>query len=192
VAIVVCVLVAVTAAGSYAQEPMLPVVTLTTTLNRVSESQLVEPPLLRIGGRLDQRDAQRTVYAISADLLTLPCPDRRYRFRVSVSLGSTYTTYDALLVFRKRTSSRLSCRVPLAKRYGPEVKLRIYDKRDRDRAIVVSGTREGQTRIVGTLTITAILCGSSRLRATLGSSGRRVSVRYDIAFERVLVNGRPC
>lgn len=191
-AIVVCLLVAVTAAGSFARKPMLPVVTLTTTVNRVSESQLVEPPLLRIGGRLDQRDAQRTVFAISADLLALPCPNRRYRLRVSVSFGSTYTTYDALLVLRKRTSSRLDCRGPLAERYGPKVKLRIYDKRDPDRGIVVSGTREGQTRIVGTLRITAILCRSSRLRATLGSSGRRLSVRYDIAFERVLVNGRPC
>lgn len=189
---VVSALVAATAGGSHAQEPMRPVVNLTTTANRVSGSQLVEPPWLRLGGTRDQRDSQRTVFTISADLLMLPCPDQRYRFRVTVSLGSTYTTYDALLALRKRSSGRLRCGVPLPMRYGPRVKLRIYDKRQRERAIVVAGTREGQTRIVGTLTINAILCRSSRLRATFGSSDRRVSVRYDIAFERVLVNGRPC
>ena len=191
-AIVVAVLLAATAVGSHAQGPM-PIVGLTTTLSRVSESQIVEPPLIRIGGRLNRRESPRTVFDIAADLLQVPCPDQPYRFRISVSLGATYTTYDALLVLRKPTSRRLRCGAPLATRYGPKMKLRIYDKRDPRRGVIVAGTREGQTRIVGTLTITALLCRSARLRATFGTTpGRRMSVRYDIAIQRVLVNRQPC
>jgi hypothetical protein len=192
VAIVVCLLLAATAAGSHAQTPE-PLVSLSATLHRGLGSQVVEPPLMRMGGRLNRLESGRTVYAIFADLLRFPCADQPYRFRVAVSVGRTYTTYDALLVLRKPTSRRLRCGAPVAKRYGPRVKIRIYDKRNRHRAIVVAGTRQGQTRIVGTLTISAILCRSSRLRATFRTrSGSRVSVRYDIAFQRVLVNGRPC
>lgn len=187
-AILAGVLVAASTAGSIAQPTADAPVSIDARLSADTGK-----PLIEVGG-IGEQDPSVDRYTITGYLRSVPCSGTTYRFVIVETLGAARATYAATLVLGKPRGSRIRCGVRLPRDLGRRaggVDIRIYRKGARlsDSSVIVKGGRRNATRIEGSLTTNALVCGDAWLRVRLSSRSRPVVLRYDISFKSVSVNG---